>query len=116
MLRLKSRRFSIVKCSERTAAAKVPIRSTAGRVSIDCLGAVLIYLFPNESRSLLLRVIKGTHHRLTPHRKNDAELCLAAQHAFITLCCFFEWISLNHWAHARQLSEAQSVVLIRWRT
>src|SRR5579864_6975599 len=86
------------------------------RVTICSFAAAFIYLSPNESKSVFPQLIEGLHCRLTSHRQNDAELCLAAQHTFITLCCFFEWIGLNHRAHAGQLGETQSVILIRRRT
>src|SRR5439155_19002635 len=41
-----------------------------------------IFLLMNLSRCFR-ELLKGLHCRLTSHRQNDAELCLAAQHTFI---------------------------------
>src|ERR1044072_5804668 len=44
------------------------------------------------------------------HRQDDAELCVAAEHARVSLRSLFERICLNHRAHAGQLGEAQRVL------
>ena len=50
----------------------------------------------------------------TSHRQNDAELCLAAHHARVSLGRFFERIGFNHGTHAGQFGEAQRVLGIGW--
>ena len=37
----------------------------------------------------------------TSHRQNDAELGVAAHHPRVRFTGSLEWISFNHWAHAR---------------
>jgi len=46
----------------------------------------------------------------TSHRQNDAELCVAAQHARVGLGHFFERVRLDHGTHAAQFGEAQCVL------
>jgi len=48
------------------------------------------------------------------HCQNDAELCIAAHHSRISLCCFFERLCFNHGTHASEFGESQSVLGIAW--
>ncbi|SPE28870.1 hypothetical protein SBA2_410053 [Acidobacteriia bacterium SbA2] len=47
------------------------------------------------------------------HRQHDAELCVAAQHARVSLSRFFERIGFNHGAHAGEFGEVQRILRIR---
>ena len=46
---------------------------------------------------------------MASHRRDDAEFCVAAQHTRATLRRVFERIGFNHWTHAGQFGEVQSV-------
>lgn len=52
-------------------------------------------------------------HRAS-HRQDDAELCVTAQHACVSLGCFSERICFDHRTHGGQFGEAQGVLGIGW--
>src|SRR5271169_2104474 len=59
--------------------------------------------------AVLLDCVVCLHCPATSHGQNDAELCVAAQHARVSLGCFFERICLDHGTHAGQFGEVQCV-------
>src|SRR5450432_1853376 len=50
--------------------------------------------------SAIAETTGAMHYWPTSHRQNDAELCVAAHHARVSLVRLFEWICFNHGTHA----------------